>query len=368
MLSGRGVLDVLSVAYPFAPVHPDAVGGAEQVLSALDAALVAAGHRSTVLAAAQSRVTGRLVAVDVGDGAFTQERIAGARARFSRALRSILAHHDFDLVHFHGCDCGEYLSGASLPGAAPQLVTLHVPSDWYQPGLPGGLAGLSLVCVSDWQRAQLPRQTAVRARIENGVDLERWRPSAEPAGDYVLGLGRISPEKGFDRALRAAHAAGVPLVLAGQVYPYPEHQRHFAQEIEPLLDGRRRFVGPVAGAVKRRLLSRARCLVVASRVSETSSLVAMEALACGTPVVVASPGAPASLIEPGVTGLVAQDESGLALAFQQVLELDRRRCRSSAERRFDLRRMTQSYLELYRELASERPRQVHPTATQELPS
>jgi glycosyltransferase involved in cell wall biosynthesis len=364
VLSGRSTLDVLSVAYPFAPVHPDAVGGAEQVLSALDAALVASGHRSTVLAAAESSVTGRLVAVNVGRGELTEDRIARARAHFSGALQGLLARHDFDLVHFHGCDCGEYLSGAPLPSAAPQLVTLHVPSDWYVPSLPRGGLGLSLVCVSAWQREQL--QLPVRATIENGVDIERWRPSAEPAGDYVLCLGRISPEKGFDRALRAAHAAGAPLLLAGQVYPYPEHERHFAEQIVPLLDEQRRFVGPVAGAVKRRLLSRARCLVVTSRVRETSSLVTMEALACGTPVVVASPGAPASLIEQGATGLVAQDEAGLALAFEQVLSLDRGLCRSSAERRFDLRRMTRSYLELYQELASERLRHAHLPTTQEL--
>jgi glycosyltransferase involved in cell wall biosynthesis len=356
MLSRRRLLHVLSVAYPFAPVDPDAVGGAEQVLSALDAALVATGHRSTVLAAAESRVAGRLVAVDVGSGGLTEGRMARAREQFSSTLLRLLAGHDFDLVHFHGCDCGAYLSAAPLPSTPPRLVTLHVPSDWYAPALFRAGLGLSFVCVSQCQRDQLPRELPVRATIDNGVDLARWRPSAEPNGDHVLCLGRISPEKGFDRALRAARAADVPLLLAGQVYAYPEHQRHFAQQIEPLLDERRRFVGPVAGVVKRRLLARARCLAVTSRVSETSSLVTMEALACGTPVVVASPGAPASLIEQGATGLLAADEGALARAFEQVLGLDRAACRLSAERRFDVRRMTARYLELYQELASERPR------------
>jgi glycosyltransferase involved in cell wall biosynthesis len=360
------MLHVLSVAYPFAPVDPDAVGGAEQVLSALDAAVVASGHRSTVLAAAESRVAGRLLAVDVGSGALTEGRISRVRERFSSALQGLLAGHEFDVVHFHGCDCGAYLNGAPLPSTPPQLVTLHVPQDWYEPGLFRTGLGSSFVCVSQWQREQLPLELPVRAVIENGVDIARWRPSAEPTGDYVFCLGRISPEKGFDRALRAAHAADVPLLLAGQVYSYPEHQRHFAQQIEPLLDERRRFLGPVAGARKRRLLARARCLAVTSRVSETSSLVTMEALACGTPVVVASPGAPASLIEPGATGLLAQDERALARSFEQVLELDRAACRVSAEHRFDVRRMTGRYLELYQELASERPRQARLPAAPEL--
>src|SRR5436309_10787168 len=54
-------LTVLSVAYALAPVGPDAVGGAEQVLSALDEALVAAGHRSIVVACAGSSTAGQLV-------------------------------------------------------------------------------------------------------------------------------------------------------------------------------------------------------------------------------------------------------------------------------------------------------------------
>ncbi|HVZ34238.1 MAG TPA: glycosyltransferase, partial [Polyangiaceae bacterium] len=171
--------------------------------------------------------------------------------------------------------------------------------------------------------------------------------------DYVLCLGRVSPEKGFERALRAARRADVRLVLAGQVFAYPDHQRHFRREIVPLLDGQRRFVGSVGGETKRRLLARARCLVVTSRVAETSSLVVMEALACGTPVVVASPGAPASLIEHGVTGLIAKDDGELADALQRIRQLDRRACRRQAEQRFDVRQTTQRYLDLYRELSTE---------------
>ena len=354
------MLDVLSIAYPFASVHSDAVGGAEQIVSALDAALVAAGHHSTVLAGPGSRVAGRLALVEVEAGELSSERIRRGQQRYFQKLQRLLAEHDFDLLHFHGCDCARYLAQQPLPGSIPKLVTLHVPNDWYEPNLFRPDAGLSFACVSNWQREHLPSQLHVRATIENGVDLRRWRPLAEPQGDYVLCLGRISPEKGFDRALRAARSVDVPLLLAGQVYAYPEHQRHFAEQIEPLLDERRRFLGPVAGRRKRQLLARARCLAVTSQVSETSSLVAMEALACGTPVVVASPGAPATLIEPGRTGLVVEDPSELGRAFEEVLALDRAACRASAERRFDVRRTTASYLDLYRELASETVASLRP--------
>ena len=67
-------LIVLSVAFPFARVAPDAAGGAEQVLGALDAALVHAGHRSIVVAAADSQVQGRLVATAVPQGMLTDDK------------------------------------------------------------------------------------------------------------------------------------------------------------------------------------------------------------------------------------------------------------------------------------------------------
>jgi glycosyltransferase involved in cell wall biosynthesis len=346
------MLNILSVAYPFARVERDAVGGAEQVLAAIDAALSAGGHQSTLLAAQGSRSAGKLVSVDVGEGDLCEERLEGARAAYRHTLQRLVTEHQYDLVHFHGCDCAAYLCAGELPQRLPKLVTLHVPYEWYDPCLFRPHLGLAFNCVSRWQEGALAPLLPVRTTIENGVDLERWRPLDGASDEYVLCLGRISPEKGFERALRAAQRADVPLVLAGQVFAYPEHQRHFAREIVPLLDGRRRFVGAVGGEAKRRLLASARCLVVASHVAETSSLVVMEALACGTPVVVASPGAPASLIENGVTGLLAGDDGELADALQRVRALDRRACRSQAEQRFDVRQTTQRYLDLYRELSA----------------
>lgn len=358
-------MHVLSVAYPFAPVGTDAVGGVEQIVAALDAALVSAGHRSTLLAGRGSHALGRLVAVDVGRGELSTERLQRARRRYRQALEALLAEQHFDLVHFHGCDCVEYLSAAPPGRRAPKLVTLHVPCDWYDPALFRGDLEVHCSCVSEWQRAQLAPLLSPCATIPHGVDLGRWRPLEQPPADYVLCLGRISPDKGFDRALRAARCAGVPLLLAGRVFPYPDHLRYFAEQISPLLDDQRRFIGPITGNAKRRVLGRARALVVASRVPETSSLVTMEALACGTPVLVASPGAPASLIEPGVTGLVVHDEADLARALGSIGSLDRARCRASAEQRFDLRQTTRCYLELYARLARQ-PTSARGAAAREL--
>src|SRR5437016_7300098 len=95
---------------------------------------------------------------------------------------------------------------------------------------------------------------------------------------------RICPEKGIHLALDAASAAGVPLFLAGTAFGYRSHQSYFEDAIRPRLRDGHRFLGAIGGVRKQKLLAGARCLVVASQVAETSSLAAMEALACGTPV------------------------------------------------------------------------------------
>jgi glycosyltransferase involved in cell wall biosynthesis len=152
--------------------------------------------------------------------------------------------------------------------------------------------------------------------------------------------------------LDAAKAAGVPLLLAGAVFPYREHRRYFEEEICPRLDHKRRWIGPVVGPAKRRLLAAARCLLAPSLAPETSSLVAREALAAGTPVVALRNGALVEVVEPGRTGLLVDRVDKLANAIRDAERLDPEDCRRSARDRFSAARMVGQYLELYRRLAA----------------
>jgi glycosyltransferase involved in cell wall biosynthesis len=168
---------------------------------------------------------------------------------------------------------------------------------------------------------------------------------------FVAALGRICPEKGYEVAFDAARRAGRPMLLAGQVFGYEAHRRYFEEEIRPRLDRQRRFLGPLGFPAKRRLLAAARCLLVPSRVAETSSLAAMEALACGTPVVAFPNGALTEIVEPGVTGFLVRDVAEMAEAIAAAGELDRDTCRRVARARFSAARMTSRYLARYEALA-----------------
>jgi glycosyltransferase involved in cell wall biosynthesis len=341
------MLTVLNVAYPLAPVGPDGVGGAEQVLTHLDAALVRAGHRSVVVACEGSRAAGALVTVPRPAGELTEAARSAVRAAHRRAIAMALDRWPVDLVHLHGVDFADYLP----PPGVPVLATLHLPPAWYPPhALRPRRPRTWLNCVSHGQRAACPPGAAVFGVVENGVPVERLA-ARHARRNFALALGRICPEKGFHLALDAAARAGVPMLLAGEVFRYPAHEDYFRREVGPRLGARRRFIGPVGFARKRRLLSAARCLLVPSLAPETSSLVAMEALACGTPVVAFPSGALAEIVEHGRTGFLVPDADRMAEAIGQCDRIDPEWCRGAARARFSLARTAARYLRLYEELS-----------------
>lgn len=341
-------LTVLSVAYPFAPVSEDPVGGAEQVLSQLDRALVEAGGRSLVLAQAGSRPRGALIPFAAPEGPLTDAAKAAVLAEVRARLTATLAGERVDVVHLHGIDFAEYLP----PPGPPCLVTLHLPLDWHAPAaLRPSRPDTWLVPVSASQARSAPAELALLAPIENGVELDAFRERPRRRG-FALCLGRVCEEKGFHLALDAVRAANVPLLIAGEVFPYPAHQAYFAREIRPRLDARRRFLGPVVGAAKRRLLAAARCVLIPSLVAETSSLVAREALAAGTPVIAFPSGALPEAIDHGRTGFLVDGVAGMAAAILRSAEIDPEACRAEARARFDVRRTTAAYLDLYARLAA----------------
>jgi glycosyltransferase involved in cell wall biosynthesis/CelD/BcsL family acetyltransferase involved in cellulose biosynthesis len=344
-------LTVLNVAYPFAPVGPDAVGGAEQVLAAIDDALVRAGQRSLVLACEGSRVRGQLFPFAIPEGVLTPELRAEAKLRYRALLETILCSERVDVVHLHGVDFHAYEPRSSVPC----LVTLHLPLAWYPPQVFVPRPHVHLHCVSASQRALCPEGAVLRDDIPNGIDLSRFHVAARREPHAVV-LSRICPEKGIHLALAAAKLAGVRLHLHGRVFPYAEHQRYFDEEVAPLLDDERVFLGPIGMPEKARALSRARCVVIPSLAPETSSLVAMEALASGTPVVATPRGALPDLITHGETGFLADTIEGLAAGIDASRSLESLACRAEAERRFSLETSSDRYLQAYESLARARPR------------
>jgi glycosyltransferase involved in cell wall biosynthesis len=340
-------LTVLNVAYPFVRLTPDPVGGAEQVLMHLDRALVEAGHRSLVLAPEGSHCSGELVPLQADTGSLSERARRETEQAVRQALIAVCRDQAVDVIHLHGSDFSAYLP----PWAVPVLITLHLPLGWYPTGsLQPQRPHTWFVPVSNAQYLDAWPGLKLLAPIENGVALENFSP-APRHGRFALAMGRICPEKGFHHAMDASRRAGVPLLLCGAIQGWPEHYRYFEQEVAPRLSSDCRWIGRVSGERKRRLLSAARCLLIPSR-NETSSLVAREALASGTPVIAFRVGALPEVIEQGVTGYIVDDVAQMAEALRKVDRLDRQACRAVARQRFDLSRCVQAYLDLYTRVAT----------------
>ncbi len=343
-------LTALSVAFPFAPVRDDTAGGSEQALLMLDRALTKAGHRSIVVAREGSAPAGTLLKVPVAPGLIDDKKRKATYETYRKTIGYALRTWNIDIVHMHGVDFSSY----SPPPETPTLVTLHLPPAWYDlRGFDRRLSRTYFNCVSRSQEASCPRITALLPFIENGVDTKAFE-GVLPRGDYALLLGRICPEKGCHIALNAAKKADVPLLVAGEVFPYEEHVRYFENRVRPFMDGRtNRFLGQVGFQRKRRLLAEARCLLIPSLAPETSSLVAMEALASGTPVIAFPSGALAEIVEDGKTGFLVRDMEAMAAAIRNVDSIDSRCCRRSARERFSSKVAIGKYIKVYQQIMRE---------------
>ncbi|MEJ1936572.1 glycosyltransferase family 4 protein, partial [Nostoc sp. NIES-2111] len=348
-------------AYPFAPVGPDTPGGAEQVLHRLDEALVRAGHRSVVVACEGSVASGELMPFRAIRGELRPDRKAEAHRDYRELIEATIARCRPDVMHLHGVDVAQYLTRQGPPA----LVTLHLPPSWYpaelfRPWRPRTV----LNPVSNAQARTCPPSPILLPPVPNGVPVEALRSRHARRG-FVLCLGRICPEKGQHLAIEAARRAGVPLLLAGEVSDPPEHRRYWREETLPRLGPGVRWLGRAGFARKRRLMGAARCVLVPSLAEETSSLVAMEAAACGTPVVAFRRGALPETVEDGRTGFLVENEEEMAAAIQRTSHIDPELCRATARRRFSLEDMTGAYLDLYGRLARG---EVGAAATEDAPA
>lgn len=348
---------VLNIAYPFAPVGPNLVGGAEQILWDLDRALVASGHRSLVVACEGSRPAGTLFAVPLPKRETLDEADSEwCRNEFHRAVDRALASERVDLVHVHSME----LYGYEFPPDIPVLITLHLPVEWYADQAMSKYKGRGRFCyVSETQKRAGMSVFGDAPVIENGVEVQPIGAQGRKS-DFALVMGRICPEKNAHSALEAGTKAHVRVIIGGQVYPYRAHQQYFEEKIEPQLEksgggaASHEFAGPLSPERRQQLLAQAKCLLHPTLAPETSSLVAMEALAAGTPVIAYRSGALPEIVEDGVTGFLVSDVNEMAEAIGKVDAISSEACHRAAERRFSKERMVERYFELYQDLIRER--------------
>jgi glycosyltransferase involved in cell wall biosynthesis len=340
-------LRIAMLAPPWISVPSPGYGGVESVVSALTEALVRRGHDVTLFCAPGSASQATVVTLLDTTHADRIERSLFEVDHVAQAFGQIdLAVGDdrFDVIHDH---CG--FTGLAMADRidTPLVHTLHGPftpdtaAFYARHGHKGTLVGIS--------RAQLvsaPVNLGPIAAIPNPIDLRAW-PLHERKGDYLLWVGRMTPEKGPHRAIAAARAIDVPLVLAGVIQP--GQQAFFDREVAPHIDGARvSFVGEVGGSTKQSLFGRARGLLNPIRWDEPFGMVMVEALASGTPVIAFPEGAANELVIDGKTGFLVEDERAMADAIGQLSRIDPRDCRAWVSEYCDVEAVASAYERVFR--------------------
>lgn len=340
---------ILFVAYPLLPVSETSCGGAEQVLHTVEQKLCARGHVTTVAAAHDSSAAGSVYHT----GKATQGSLASTsplerdHARKVRELIHIRSSigRAFDIVHDMS---GSYFHHAA--GETPVLTTLHLPRNFYPADFFRRVPeNVYFNCVSKSQAESFRAMNGFVGVVENGIQLDKFQPQPHKR-DYLLWMGRICEEKGLHIALDVAKQTGKQLVIAGKVYPLAYHQRYFDLQIRPRLaemGERVRLIESPSFAEKHDLLRHAKAVVIPSLAPETSSLVAMEAAACGTPVVAFANGALPDIVRDRQTGYIVNDSGGMIHALQSVSRIRAKACRDHALRFFSADRMVTDYEALY---------------------
>ncbi len=331
----------------FEAVPPKLYGGTERVVSSLTEELVAMGHDVTLFASGDSVTSAKLEAVwpkairldpDMRDWV----------AAYARLIEMVRRRADeFDVLHFH---IDYWPASLFSRQRTPFVTTLHGRLDLPEfksayelfPDVP-------LVSISDSQRRPLQRVNWVRT-VLHGMPEHILTPRPMKR-DYLAVLGRVSPEKGVDKAIRIAGRAGMKVKIAAKVDK--ADQEYFDAEIKPLLAlPHVEFIGEINDAQKPEFLSGAKALLFPINWPEPFGLVMIEAMACGTPVIAYNHGSVPEVIDHGITGFIVPDETAAVAAIGKLDQLSHEEVRSQFERRFTARRMAEDYLDVYAEIGA----------------
>jgi glycosyltransferase involved in cell wall biosynthesis len=326
------------------PVPPARYGGIEWIVSLLAEGLVERGHEVTLFASGDSNTRADLASV-FQDA--PSEFIGQTNYELHHALACLERAEEFEVVNDHSGPLSAALGASS---ATPVVHTVHGPlnrraGELYEQ-IDRVAPNVGLISVSMNQRSPLPDLNWI-ANCPNALDLSLY-PVHPHRGDYLLFLGRMSPDKGAHRAVEVAEKLGLPLKLAGKMQELREEE-FFDAAVRPHLSEEIEYLGEVSHAEKVDLLQNARATLFPIEWAEPFGLVMIESMACGTPVIATRHGAVPEVIDDGRTGVIVDDHTEMPAALERADGIDPMACRSYVEERFSKERMVADYEAAYQE-------------------
>jgi glycosyltransferase involved in cell wall biosynthesis len=379
-------LTVLHVATLNQPITTNlGYGPIETVIHNVDKGLHALGHRSIVACSGDSRVAGEhyvTIPQSIGDyfSNDTPERRITTKMHFSRAL-SRARRGDIDVIHTHDAKAVELLYDTVSSMQIPIVMTLHVSAKdsllkgayqrWCSPLLSSPL--VHCVPISEYQKRQYSDLVNAEDVVYHGIEVEKYPVKKESdTGSYLFTIGRVTHDKGQDKAIELAKKTGSKLIIAGCVQNKPADREFFAglknsidlsvevgkhpvtndyyeEVIKPLLDCDKQiiYIGEISSEHKKHWYRHARATVFPIQWGEPFGLVLIESMACGTPVIAFNKGAVPEIIVDGKTGFVVTSMSAMIKAVGGIDSIDPRECRRHVQDHFTTTIMAYNYSELY---------------------
>jgi glycosyltransferase involved in cell wall biosynthesis len=336
------------IVSPWFPVPPIGYGGIELMAYHLASELSNRGNSVTVIGRQGTR--GPFETIALAPESWSQQ--LGTHDEFARQslflyrAYQIIQRRAFDVIHENSGPPGIMVAATSRL-QTPVVATLHGPLTEAEGDFLAAVdRDVSLVAISHAQQSMVAG-VEWRGVVHNAVDPAEYPALTkhEEKENYLVELARINPQKGQHLAIELAKRLNMPLVLAGKV-DVPA-RRYFDEQIKPSLNGPVTWRENVEGKEKAQLLAHARAMVFPIQWEEPFGIAMVEAMMSGTPVLALAHGAAPEVVDPGVTGWLADDIDGLVAAYKRLDEIDLERCAEVAARRFGPQQMASGYVGVY---------------------
>ena len=293
---------------------------------------------------------------------------------------------DIDVIHMHDADAVEFMYDVAFSMHVPIVMTLHVPAKesslegayqrWCNP-----LSSPLVYCasISEYQKRQYNNLVNTANVVYHGIEVEEYPVKEEPdKGSYLFTIGRITRDKGQDKAIELAKKTGSKLIIAGciqnkvadreffeglknsidlfvEVGKYPVDNDYYDRVIKPLLDCDKQiiYIGEISSKHKKQWYRHARATLFPIQWGEPFGLVLIESMACGTPAIAFNKGAVPEIMVDGKTGFVVDSMNDMIGAVDHIDSIDPRECRRHVQNNFPITNMAYKYSALYQQAVND---------------
>ena len=363
----------------------------EMVIHHIDQGLHALGHKSIVACSGDSRVVGEhyvTINQNIGScwGKNTPERSKKINNHLSKVLARIMVG-DIDIIHTHEAGAVKFIYDVAASMNIPIVMTLHIEArdnmleaDYQRCLGPLSSPLIHCVSISRYQQKQYRGLVNTKNVVYHGIELNDYPVKKKPNKEsYLFTIGRITNDKGQDKAIEVAKKTGSKLIIAGCVqnktkdkeffadlkksidlivepedYSVNDNNNYYEKVIKPLLDSDKQiiYVGEISCEHKKQWFAHARATLFPIQWGEPFGLVMIESMACGTPVIAFNKGAVPEIIADGETGFVVDSESDMVEAVKHIDSIDPRQCRQHVQDNFSITRMADGYGAFYHQVIS----------------